>query len=106
VAQDPAATDSRAKPAAGDAAERLKAIRGRVAELQRRIKTERDPKAVAELRAEVGKLTDLIAELVQASGGKRSDAKKADAVVWPRDLSAEPAGTPAWGADPSEVTGG
>lgn len=54
--QDSAATDSRGQTAA----ERLKAIRSRVAELHRRIKTERDPKAVAELRAEVGKFTELI----------------------------------------------
>ncbi len=102
MAQDSAATDSRGQTAA----ERLKAIRGRVAELHRRIKTERDPKAVAELRAEVGKLTELIAELVQTSGGKPAETKKADAVVWPRDLSAEPASAPDWGADPSEVAGG
>jgi hypothetical protein len=100
VAQD-SATDSRAETAA----ERLKAIRARVAELHRRITAEKDPKAVAELRAEGGKLTALIAELVQASGGKAAETKKAGAVVWPRDLSAEPEGTPDWGADPSEVAG-
>jgi len=61
VAQD-SATDSRAETAA----ERLKAIRARVAELYRRIKTERDPKSVAELRAEVGKLTELLSELARA----------------------------------------
>ena len=62
MAQDSATNDSRSQTPA----ERLKAIRARVAELHRRIKTERDPKAVAELRAEIGKLGELIAELTAA----------------------------------------
>jgi hypothetical protein len=102
MAEDPAATDSRAQPAA----ERLKAIRARVAELHRRIKTERDPKAVVELRAEVGKLTALIAELAQASGGKPGETRKAAPVVWPRDLNTVTGDAAEWGADPAEVAGG
>lgn len=102
MAQD-SATDSRA----ATAVERLKAIRARVAELHRRIKTERDPKAVAELRAEVGKLTELVAELVQATGGKPGATRKAAPLVWPRDLNtAETGDTAEWGADPSEVARG
>ena len=102
MAEDSAATDSRSQPAA----ERLKAIRARVAELHRRIKTERDPKAVVELRAEVGKLTALIAELVQASGGKPGETSKAAPVVWPRDLNTVTGDAAEWGADPAEVAGG
>ncbi|NLH81131.1 MAG: hypothetical protein GX458_09865, partial [Phyllobacteriaceae bacterium] len=66
-----------------DPAARLKEIRARVAELRRRITAEKDPKAVTELRAEAGKLTELIGELVRAAGGKIGETKKADTVVWP-----------------------
>ena len=103
MAEDSAASDnSRAQPAA----ERLKAIRARVAELHRRIKTEQDPKAVVELRAEVGKLTELIAELVQASGGRPGETRKAAPVVWPRDLNTVTGDAAEWGADPAEIAGG
>ena len=44
---DTAATDSAGQKPGGDPAARLEAIRARVAELHRRIKAERDPKAVA-----------------------------------------------------------
>jgi hypothetical protein len=99
VAQDSATTDSRAETAAG----RLKAIRARVAELHRRIKTERDPKAVDELRGEVGKLTELLSELARPSAG----VANASPVVWPRDLNtAEARDAAEWGADPAEVAGG
>ena len=98
MAQEPATNDSRAETAA----ERLKAIRARVAELRRRITAERDPGAVAELRAEVGKLSALVAELT-ASG---ATVHKADAVVWPRDLNAVGDGPADWGTDPVEVAGG
>lgn len=107
MAQDSAATDSRAqRTTAGDPAERLKGIRARVAELHRRIKTERDPKAVVELRAEVGKLTELISELVRASGSAPAEVRKSDPVVWPRDLNAVGEAPADWGADPVEVAGG
>lgn len=98
-------TDTQATDDAGKKpAERLKEIRARVAELRRRIKTERDPKAVAELRAEVGKLTALLSELAQ--GGGAAGVEKAEPVAWPRDLNAGPEGESEWGADPVEVAGG
>ena len=93
-------------PTANDAAGRLKDIRGRLAELRRRIETERDPRAVAELRAEVGKLTALLSELVRSAGAETGAVSKAAPVVWPRDLSAEPQGAGEWGVDPVEVAGG
>ncbi len=98
MAQEPATNDSRAETAA----ERLKAIRARVAELRRRITAERDPGAVAELRAEVGKLSALIAELTPAD----ENVEKSDAVVWPRDLNAVGDAPADWGTDPVEVAGG
>lgn len=101
--QDSAETDSTERGEADNAA-RLKEIRARVAELQRQIKTERDPKALAELRAEVGKLTAMIAELVRSAGGN-SEVSKGEPIVWPRDMSAvEPSSSPEWGADPDELT--
>lgn len=103
MAQDSASTSNTTRQPAGDPAARLKEIRARVAELHRRIKTERDPKTVAELRAEVGKLTEVLTELIGSAG---APASKAASVVWPRDLSAGPSGTDDWGSDPAEVTGG
>ena len=100
MADDSATNDSRSQPAA----ERLKAIRARVAELHRRIQTERDPKAVAELRAEVGKLTELLSEMVAAAGAGGQVAKVE--AGWPADLNAQPEGHGAWGPDPAEVAGG
>lgn len=100
MAQDSATTDSRAQTAA----ERLKAIRARVAELHRRIKTERDPKAVAELRAEVGKLGEIISELI-AAAGTGAQVEKADN-AWPADMNLQPKGHGGWGPDPTEVAGG
>jgi hypothetical protein len=104
VPTDTAATDSAGQKPAGDPAARLQEIRARVAELQRRIKTERDPKAVAELRAEAAKLTELLSAVVRAGGAAKVD--KAEQVVWPRDLSGGPDGDSEWGADPAEVAGG
>lgn len=100
MAQDSATNDSRDQTAA----ERLKAIRARLAELHRRIQTERDPKAVAELRAEVGKLGELISELI-AGAGPGGQVEKADA-AWPADMNRQPQGHGEWGADPAEVAGG
>ena len=102
MAQDSATNDSRSQPAA----ERLKAIRARVAELHRRIKTERDPKAVDELRAEVGKLGELISELVAAAGaGAQVEKADSDAAAWPADMNLQPEVDGAWGPDPAEVIG-
>ena len=101
---DTVATDSAGQKPAGDPAARLQEIRARVAELHRRIQTERDPKAVAELRAEVGKLGELISELVAAAGAA-GQVEKADA-AWPADMNVQPEGQGAWGPDPAEVAGG
>ena len=101
---DNAATDSTGQKPAGDPAARLDEIRARVAELHRRIKTERDPTAVAELRTEVGKLTALLSELVR--GGGTAGVEKAEQAAWPRDLNAGPESDGEWGADPAEVTRG
>ena len=98
-------TNSSAQPAAGDPSARLKEIRARVADLSRRIQAERDPNAVAELRAEVGKLTELLSEMIRAASANAGAVTKAAAVVWPHDLSAEPTGAGEWGSDPAEVTG-
>ena len=98
MAQEPATNNSRAETAAG----RLKAIRARVAELRRRITAERNPGAVAELRAEVGKLGALIEELTAAG----ANVQKADVVAWPRDLNAVGDAPAEWGTDPVEVAGG
>ena len=106
MAQDSASTSNATRQPAGDPAARLKEIRARVAELHRRIKTECDPKAMAELRAEVGKFTEVLTELCGSGGSGSSPASKTTAVVWPRDLSAGASGTDDWGSDPAEVTGG
>jgi len=106
VAQDSTSTSNATRQPTVDPAARLQEIRTRVSELHRRIKTERDPAAVAELRTEVGKLTEVLTELVGSSGPVPAPAAKAAPVVWPRDLSAEPSGAADWGADPTEVTGG
>ena len=95
--QDYATNDSRS------ATERLRAIRARVAELQHRVKTDRDPKAVSDLRAEIGKLSDLISELVAEA--RSNPVEKADH-AWPADLNVQSTGAGAWGADPVEVIGG
>ncbi len=99
-------TSSAAQPPAGNPAARLKEIRARVADLSRRIQGERDPKAVAELRAEVGKLTELLSELIQSASSGSGTVTKAAPVLWPRDLSAESAEAGDWGSDPTEVAGG
>ena len=101
-----AAANSNASPSASDPATQLREIRARVAELRQRIQGERDPKAVAELRAEVGKLTELLSELIQAAASGSSAVSKAAPVLWPRDLSAESADAREWGSDPAEVAGG
>jgi len=67
VAHDSATNDSRAETAA----ERLKAIRARVAELHRRIQTERDPKAVAELRRNESATVDWLTKVAARLGPAR-----------------------------------
>jgi len=99
LAQDPAMNDSRAQPAD----ERLKAIRARVAELHRRIQAGGDPKAVAELRAEIGKLGAILSEAVAASRGTEK-TEKAD-TSWPADMNVRRERPGEWGNDPQEVAG-
>ncbi len=95
--------DTPAEPSGTDPAVRLRDIRAKVTALQGRLKTERDPKLVAELNAEVKKLSDLLSELISAAGKNPNQVTKADPVVWPRDITAD-AGEPGdWGADPAEV---
>ena len=98
-------TSSAAQPAAGDPAARLKQIGARVADLSRRIQGERDPKAVAELRAEVGKLTELLSELIQSAAGGSGAVTKAAPVLWPRALGGESAAAGDSVYDPAEVSG-
>lgn len=90
----------------GGTTDRLKEIRDRVAELQRRIKTDQDPKAVAELGAALGQLAELLDKLV-AQPTNTPTAKAGDATfAWPRDLSTPEEPQPTWGHDPREVTRG
>ena len=105
MAQD-AAPNSNASPTASDPAARLREVRARVAELRLRIQGERDPKAVAELGAEVGKLTQLLSELISSAGTDDSGVQKAEPMVWPRDLSANASAPGDWGSDPAEVARG
>jgi len=96
--------------AASDPATRLQQLRDRVAELNRRVRAERDPKAAASLRDEARKLTALLSELVAASAAKVT--KQDTSVTWPRDLNAtsHEAGdsreADVWGPDPEEVARG
>ena len=95
--------DTPAEPTGNDPAARLRDIRAKVTSLRGRLETERDPKQVAELNAEVQKLSDLLSELISTAGKNTNPVAKADPVVWPRDITTE-AGTPGdWGTDPAEV---
>ena len=95
--------DNPAEPTGTDPAARLRDIRAKVTALQGRLKTERDPKLVAELNAEVKKLSDLLSELISAAGKNPSPVAKVDPVVWPRDISTEANVPSEWGSDPAEV---
>ena len=103
----PTGNDTNNKPAGptgNDPAARLRDIRARVSSLRERLSTERDPKLVAELNAEVGKLSELLSELISAAGQNAGSVTKSDPIIWPRDLSAEASKPGEWGADPTEVT--
>ena len=52
----------------------------------------------------MGKLGELISELVAAAGAG-GQVEKADA-AWPADMNVQPEGQGAWGPDPAEVAGG
>ena len=97
--------DKQNGPTGNDSAARLREIRARVTELRGRIQAERDPKLVAELHAEVGKLSNLLAELIRGAGSAKASVTKADPVIWPRDLSAEANKPSEWGTDPAGVSG-
>lgn len=92
-----------AEPTGTDPAARLRDIRAKVTALRERLKSERDPKLVDAINAEVKKLSDLLSELIQAAGNRAGTVSKTDPFVWPRDLTAEPNSPGDWGADPAEV---
>ena len=92
-----------AEPTGTDPAARLRDIRAKVTALRERLASERDPKLVDAINAEVKKLSDLLSELIGASRKNTGPVAKADKVVWPRDLTAEPNNPGDWGADPVEV---
>jgi hypothetical protein len=97
--------DTPTEPTGKDPATQLRDIRAKVTSLQRRIKTERDPKLVAELGAQVMKLSELLSVLIDAAGKDKSPVTKANPVVWPRDITTETREPGEWGADPTEVGG-
>lgn len=88
-----------------DAATRLKEIRARVADIQRRLKDKADPAVVRELQAEIGRLNEVLAEVTKTAATDATSTADAP-VTWPRDLSAAAADATTWGADPAEVVGG
>ena len=92
-----------AKPTGTDPAARLRDIRAKVTSLRGRLKSERDPKLVDAINAEVKKLSELLSELIGAARKNTGPVAKADKVVWPRDLSAQANSAGDWGADPAEV---
>ena len=83
---------------AADAANELKAIRERVVALEKRLRDEPSPEAVAELQKEVESLTRVLTEL--AEGPSMTSAEP-----WPRDLNGQPADAN-WGSDPEDLRGG
>ena len=99
---DTTANDGAGQKPAGDLAARLRDIRAKVTSLRERLKSERDPKLVDAINAEVKKLSDLLSELIGAASKNEGPVTKADKVVWPRDLTAEPNSPGDWGADPAE----
>ena len=86
--------------------DRLKEIRDRVAELQERLKTDRDPKALGELVGEIGRLSGLLDKIIAQAAREVTAKADATGVVWPKDLTATTSIDPAWGRDPSEVARG
>jgi hypothetical protein len=95
--------DKPAEPTGNDPAARLREIRAKVTALQGRLKTERDPKLAAELKAEVKKLSALLSKLIRAAGRNPGPVAKAAPVVWPRDICTEASEPGEWGTDPAEV---
>ncbi len=83
---------------AADAANELKAIRERVVALEKRLRDEASPEAVAELQKEVESLTRVLTELAEAP-------PTASPEPWPRDLNSQAADA-TWGGDPEGLRGG
>ena len=83
---------------AADAANELKAIRERVVALEKRLRDEPSPEAVAELQKEVESLTRVLTELAERP-------PTTSAAPWPRDLNSQPADA-SWGSDPEDLRGG
>ena len=81
-----------------DAANELKAIRERVVALEKRLRDEPSPEAVAELQKEVESLTRVLTELAERP-------PTTSAQPWPRDLNSQPADA-SWGSDPEDLRGG
>ena len=104
----PAQAESPAKRPSASPSDRLAEIRGRVAELRRRIEAGGDAEAVRELCAEAGRLGELLGEVLDrahAQKGATGAAEDAGA-VWPADLNAERKDPGVWGRDPEEVRRG
>lgn len=97
MASDDASGD-RAAAATGE----LKAIRERVVALEKRLREQPSPEAVAELHAEIEKFTGVLGWLSEAPAGA---ASADEAATWPRDLNGTPLEA-TWGTDPAEVAGG
>jgi len=83
---------------AADAALELKAIRERVVALEKRLREQPTPEAVAELQGEVEQLTRVLSELADSSQPGTQDP-------WPRDLNGQTADKN-WGTDPEDLRGG
>lgn len=92
------APGDRAAAATGE----LKAIRERVVALEKRLREQPTPEAVAELHAEIEKLTGVLGGLSKAPAGAASTD---EAATWPRDLNGTPSEA-TWGTDPAGVAGG
>jgi DNA repair exonuclease SbcCD ATPase subunit len=83
---------------AEDAAVELKAIRERVVALEKRLREQPTPEAVAELQGEVEQLTRVLTELADGEQTSRQQP-------WPRDLNGQ-AADGNWGTDPEDLRGG
>jgi DNA repair exonuclease SbcCD ATPase subunit len=83
---------------AEDAAVELKAIRERVVALEKRLREQPTPEAVAELQGEVEQLTRVLTELADGEQTSRQEP-------WPRDLNGQ-AADGNWGTDPEDLRGG
>lgn len=83
---------------AANAESELKAIRERVVALEKRLRDEPSPEAVAELQKEVESLTRVLTKLAESP-------PTTSAEPWPRDLNSQLADA-SWGSDPEDLRGG